>query len=124
MKGSKLYSVFTFKCPKCQEGPFFESHPYNLKKLGEVKVNCPKCKADYVQEPGFYFGAMYVSYALGTGIFVCIWFLYDLLFPESSIWFVISLIIFLIIVLGPLIFSLSKIIWANMFIHYEKDILK
>ena len=73
MKGTKLYSIFKLKCPKCHEGEFFESRLYDLKKLGHVLEECPTCKTSYVPEPGFYFGAMYVSYALGVALFVTIW---------------------------------------------------
>jgi uncharacterized protein (DUF983 family) len=79
MKGTKLYSIFKLKCPKCHEGEFFESRLYDLKKLGHVLEECPTCKTSYVPEPGFYFGAMYVSYALGVALFVTIW--------ASSNWF-------------------------------------
>jgi hypothetical protein len=34
--------------------------------------SCPKCGADFVKEPGFYFGASYVSYALTIAIWVAV----------------------------------------------------
>ena len=117
---NKLYSICAFKCPKCLKGEFFESHPYNLRKIGEVKTHCPKCKTNYILEPGFYFGAMYVSYALGVGVFVLIWLLCDSIFHDDSVWITISIISGSIFLLSPLMFSLSKIIWANIFIHYDE----
>tara|TARA_B100000767_G_scaffold268152_1_gene287973 strand:+ start:2444 stop:2833 length:390 start_codon:yes stop_codon:yes gene_type:complete len=116
----KLYSIFKLRCPKCLKGQFFESSVYDLKKLGNVLDECPNCKVNYIPEPGFYFGAMYISYALGVGVFVAIWAGANWFFEEVSVWVQISILTFLIIVLSPLIFALSKIIYANIFIHFDK----
>lgn len=118
-QGTKLHSILFFKCPECQQGDFFESHPYDLSAIGNVHTHCPNCGLKYSKEPGFYYGAMYVSYALGTGIFVGLY-LIDYLFDLQ-----LSLVTFLIImssvmIVGtPYLFHLSKIIWANLFFHYK-----
>lgn len=118
-KGSKLYSVFKFKCPNCHEGEFFTSHPYNLKKIGDLHLQCPKCGLKYSKEPGFYFGAMYVSYALGIAIFVSV-FVANLILNLGLSLFEILIIIGAFLFLGtPYLFHLSKIIWANIFFHYR-----
>jgi uncharacterized protein (DUF983 family) len=117
----KLYSIIKLRCPKCLNGKFFESNVYDLKRIGNVLDNCPKCKTNYIPEPGFYFGAMYVSYALGVAIFVAIWVGANLFFSAVSVWIQISILTGLIIILSPLIFALSKIIYANIFIHYDKE---
>jgi uncharacterized protein (DUF983 family) len=117
----KLYSIFKLRCPKCLKGQFFESSVYDLKKLGNVLDKCPNCKVNYIPEPGFYFGAMYISYALGVVVFVAIWAGANWFFEEVSVWVQISILTFLIIVLSPLIFALSKIIYANIFIHFDKE---
>ena len=69
-KGSKLYSIVKFKCPQCQEGDFFISHPYDFKNMGKPHEHCSECGMKLSKEPGFYFGAMYVSYAFGVALFV------------------------------------------------------
>ena len=81
-KGTKLYSIVNFKCPKCQQGDFFVSHPYHLNHLGDVRKNCNKCGLNYSKEPGFYFGAMYVAYALGVALFVIAWLFMNFVFPN------------------------------------------
>ena len=68
-KGTKLYSIFNNKCPRCQEGNFFENNnPYNLKKVMKMNEHCPICDLKYQIEPSFFYGAMYVSYGLTVGI--------------------------------------------------------
>jgi uncharacterized protein (DUF983 family) len=120
-KGSRLFSIFKMKCPRCHEGEFFISHPYDLKKAGDIHQNCSNCGLKYSKEPGFYYGAMYVSYALGVALFVTLWTSFNLFFPSVSVGIQITTIISLTILLTPYLYALSKIIWANLFIKYEHN---
>jgi uncharacterized protein (DUF983 family) len=120
-KGSKLYSVFKGKCPQCHEGEFFVSHSYDLSHMGDVKEECDQCGLKYAKEPGFYYGAMYVAYALGVATFVTFWVSMNLFFSNVSTGVQIAVVLIAILVSSPFLFSLSKIIWANMFIHYKED---
>ncbi len=121
LKGTKLYSVLKFKCPRCQEGEFLEANPYNLKKAGDLKEVCSHCGLKYSKEPGFYYGAMYVAYAYGTALFVSIWVALSILVPEYTVELLIGLIFAAMIILGPYLYALSKITWANIFYHYDKQ---
>ena len=118
-KGTKLYSVLNGKCPHCHEGDFFLSHPYDLKKMGDTYDNCPVCSVTYNPEPGFYFGAMYISYALGTAMMVTVWVVLIILSIEVELLHKIIGISIVWLLLSPLIHSLSKIIWANIFMQYK-----
>ena len=120
-----LYSIFNFKCPRCHEGEFFDSrNPYNFKKAGDIKDTCSNCDLNYSPELGFYVGAMYVSYGLGIAMFITIWVALSVLYPAYSSMLLISLIFISLIALGPYLYALSKIIWANMFFHYEEKYAK
>lgn len=120
-KGTKLYSILRMKCPHCHEGKFFKSHPYNLSQAGEIHDNCPKCGNRLSIEPGFYYGAMYVAYALGVATFVASYLAVAVLYPEADTWVYITTIGIAIVVLGPWLYALSKIIWANLFISFKKE---
>jgi hypothetical protein len=123
-KGSKIYSIVRMVCPRCQEGPFFIAHPYNLRTVGELHPNCPKCGLKYEKEIGFYYGAMYVSYGLGVTLFVACWLIFSLFFPGAPIAVQIVTISAVSLLTGPYFYALSKIIWANLFFSYDKDALK
>ncbi|HIP31443.1 MAG TPA: DUF983 domain-containing protein [Crocinitomicaceae bacterium] len=120
-KGSRLYSILKMKCPQCHEGDFFISHPYDLKKAGELHETCSVCHIKYSKEPGFYYGAMYVSYALTVALFVTMWTSFNLFFDNVSVGLQIFLIITATILLTPYLYALSKIIWANFFIKYDRE---
>lgn len=97
------------------------SHPYDLSRIGDIQEHCSSCGLKYEKEPGFYYGAMYVAYALGVALFVTLWTSFNLFFPSVSVGFQILVIIVATIILSPLIYALSKIIWANMFIPFDKN---
>ena len=122
-KGSKLYSIANTKCPRCHEGDFFLSHPYDLKKAGDIHKRCPKCDLKYSPEPGFYFGAMFVSYALGVALFVTFWVSFNLFFEDMNLGLQILIISLASIFTAPYFYSLSKIIWANLFIKADSSMM-
>ena len=123
LKGTKVYSIFKMKCPRCQDGDFFEEHSYKLSRMGEVKTRCEKCNQKFEIETGFYQGSYYVSYGLGVALFIVVVILNvifrDSLSPGSlMLSFVISLIL-----LFPALYALSKIICVNLFIKYDKSFI-
>lgn len=119
-KGSKLYSIFRFKCPHCHEGEFFISrNPYDLAKAGDMHEACTVCGRRYAPEPGFYYGAMYVSYALGVALFVGVYLMLAVLTPDLPTWAVVTTVLVSLLVLTPLIYASSKIIWGNLFFSYK-----
>jgi len=66
LKGKKLYSILTIKCPQCHEGAFLERKVYDFSAFTKVRRSCPNCQLNYHVEPSFYYGSMYVAYALGV----------------------------------------------------------
>ena len=108
------------KCPKCHEGDFFVSHPYDLRRVGDIHEKCPVCELKFEREPGFFYGAMYVSYALGVALFVTLWVSMLLFLPSIETWAQIFIIISVSVVLTPYLYALSKIIWANFFFKYDR----
>lgn len=119
-KDTILYSILGLKCPYCHEGDFFISHPYDLKHTGDTYDTWPKCKGRFNIEPGFYYGAMYVSYAIGVAAMVTVWVATAVLFPDMSPTALVVTILATLILGSPLFYALSKIIWANIFFKYKR----
>ena len=118
-KGTKLFSILKMRCPKCNKGRFYESHPYNLKKIGEVKKECNNCNLKYDMEPGFFQGSYYVSYGLGVALFVAIFILKMLILPDLAYLSTLILMVVVLLILAPLLFALSKTIWINLFVSFD-----
>src|SRR5690606_14294140 len=63
MKIDWVKSVVRCKCPRCRKANLFtQKNHYNLPKLFDMPDRCPNCGQDFFIEPGFYLGAMWVSY--------------------------------------------------------------
>ena len=120
-KGTKLYGILKMKCPRCHEGSFYNSHPYNFSKMGEVNKQCSKCNLKFSLEPSFYQGSYYVAYALGVVLFIIIGVLKLLFFPTIGPGALLLTILISLMLLSPLFYALSKIIWINFFVKYKKN---
>jgi len=118
-KGNPLRSIFSQKCPACQEGDFFvHSHGYRIKGMGDYHERCPKCQQRFSIEPGFYFGAAYVSYALNVALVVASCVAVYVLHPDPEPHHYVIALVSVILLLLPATFRLSRIIWATMFIPF------
>lgn len=119
-KGSKLYSIFKSKCPRCHEGEFFKFRiSFNPKKITTLHENCPKCNLKYMMEPSFFFGAMYVNYAIAVALFVGIFIIAKVFLGLSILKSFISIVV-VSLLLTPINLRLSRIIWINLFVSYNK----
>ena len=119
-KGSKLYSILKTKCPRCHEGEFFEhKFTFNPSKVTKLHDNCPKCDLKYMMEPSFFYGAMYVNYGIIVALFVAVFIISKVILGFSIIQSFAAIII-ASLVLAPLNLRLSRIIWINMFVSYDK----
>lgn len=120
-KGSKLYSILSFKCPRCHEGEVFETrNPYKLGKLFQLNEHCPHCGLRFQIEPSFFYGAMYVSYGYSVALFVATYLLMEIIY-EPSIWQVVIALAVVLLLLTPLVFRLSRITWLNLFVKYQPE---
>jgi uncharacterized protein (DUF983 family) len=119
-----IYSTLTNKCSRCHGGKVFENNnPYSFMNGITMKETCSKCGLKYEREPGFFYGAMYVSYALMSGILI-VWFISDLLWLHFEPITLATVVVTSMLVLFPVAFRWARIIWLNFFIRYDKTYSK
>ena len=120
-KGSKLNSILTGSCPKCQnESMYMDKNMLHLTKILKMNENCSHCGLKYQIEPSFFYGAMYVSYGLNVAIGIAAFIVSYVLFHASLKITFISIIASLILSF-PLVLRLSRNIYINMFVSYDED---
>lgn len=104
----------------------FISAKYDLKKFDKMYKQCSQCGLDFEVEPGFYTGAMYVSYAFSVAIFVIVGFFIYLFLNDPEIYVYVLSILFTLVVLFPVLFRYSRVIYLHLFggVHYEPDRVK
>lgn len=121
MKGTKLYSIVTGKCPVCHNGDMYiTKNSYKISEIFKMHKICPNCDTKFKIEPYFLFGSMHVSYAVGlifaATTFVISYFILGLNKTTTAIVILISLIGLL-----PVIARISRNIWMNIFFKYDKS---
>lgn len=124
LKGTKLYSIFNNKCPRCQKGQFFKTNnPFNLKQFDKMNDHCEICNESFEREPGFYVGGMYGSYALYTALITII-FVSCVVILGINIFYVLAVLIPIIIASQPLFFRWGRLLWINIFVKYDPEAAK
>jgi len=121
LKGTPFHSILTGSCPVCQQkNMYIKKNPFSLKYLFEMHERCSYCHTKYKIEPSFFYGSMYISYALGVALGIVV-FLISYLFLNFSL--LTSFILISVTVLGllPLEMRLSRNIWINLFMKYDKN---
>jgi len=114
-------SAFKLKCAKCRKGRMFVP----VQKFNDwFKMNdhCPKCGTHLYMEPGFYWGAMYVSYAISSAM--C--FILFMLAYFGFGWSLTGSFAFLSIIVmltAPYVFRLARSFWLAAFMRYDPNIL-
>ncbi len=98
-------------------------NPYRMGSLFEMKERCSHCNTKYKIEPSFFYGAMYVSYAVGIAFAVAAFIISFLLFNASISVTFISIVITMVVFL-PVIIRLSRNIWINIFMSYDPNVAK
>lgn len=123
-KGSKVYAIFKGVCPKChEESMYVTKNPYILTDTLKIHEKCSNCNTKYRIEPSFFYGSMYVSYAVGIAFAVAA-FVVSYLFLGSSLKTAFIAIVGTLVVFYPVIMRLSRNIWINFFMHYDKTLAK
>jgi Protein of unknown function (DUF983) len=79
---------------------------------------CPVCGLVFEREPGYFFGAMYFSYAIAVVILVPLFFLLQWLLPERLSWLVVPVTLLPYLFLVPLVFRYSRVLW----LYFDRSI--
>ncbi|MBA5791839.1 DUF983 domain-containing protein [Flavobacterium sp. xlx-214] len=115
---SYVSNVLKGTCPNCGETKVFKEKGNPLIfKMPVMHEKCHKCNYSFHREPGFYFGAMYMSYALTVAEMVSV-FVLGLLAGVGflKMFFAVIVVVFL---LSTFNFRISRLMWLNLF--YEKE---
>jgi len=101
----RVIAILTQRCPICLRGSIFRT-------FLESHKQCPHCGILYEREHGFYLNSMFIAYTLGFLLLLPSAFY--LFWIESTVTLFSIAIIVETIVLWPLIFRYSRVIWMHM----------
>ncbi len=114
MQRNQLVAIGQGRCPRCREGFIFKYPLTNLVRFSAMNKICPNCEANFEPEPGFYFGAMYVSYGFTILLFILVWAALRFFFNPSDLTYIIAIIIAAAL-FTPISFRYSRILFLYWF---------
>lgn len=112
-----LKNTIREKCPYCSKGDVFKpgkNLPFQVPKMNS---HCPNCGRFLEGEPGYFFGAMYVSYGLVVGQGILTYLICRYLIKIDSINISLAIIFLVIVLLANKNMRWARIIWLKIFPH-------
>jgi uncharacterized protein (DUF983 family) len=123
---NKGLAVFKAKCPQCQSGKMFKKSVFKLNGFTEMFNTCSVCGLTFEIEPGFFWGSMYVSYGITTGMMLVIGVLvYIISGHEARFWGYIIPIFLAMFSSIPFTYRYSRVLMLYFFspVRFNKDLV-
>ena len=121
---SKFSAAIQAKCPRCRQSDMFSNSMYGLKPQ-KMNEHCSHCGLRYEREPGYFYVAMFVSYAFNVAQMLIIGYLTFFISGEvESPWLYIITILSGIVLLSPLNFRYARVIllyWLTPNLEYDPE---
>jgi uncharacterized protein (DUF983 family) len=114
------------KCPRCRRGDIFANRMYGLQGQAMNKT-CPHCNLTYEIEPGYFYVAMLISYAMNVAEIVTLAVAVYVLTGSDNPWHYILIILSFAVVLSPFNFRYSRVMllhWLTPGLHYHPEMSK
>ena len=115
----KLSRIFNYKCPRCGKGEIF-TQPFNIKDPLSMPEKCNRCELPMLPEPGYYYGAMFLSYIVTGWLYLAViaFCIFVLNFSVEKSFLV--LILFVVLTYFKTA-RLARALWLNVMVKYEGD---
>lgn len=112
---NNIVGIIKCKCPNCNNGDIFKTKGNILLfRMPLMNDMCKYCGFKFEKETGFFFGAMFVSYAIAVAemiaSLVVFWLFLDL--SPVNVFFIIA---FIAVICSAFNFRLSRAIWIYIF---------
>ncbi len=123
METSQLSAAIQCKCPKCRKGDMFANKMYAFSSQ-KMNKNCSHCGFTFEIEPGYFYVAMFVSYAFNVAEMVTLAVGTYILTGSHNPWIYCAILLGVTVILSPFNFRYSRVIllyWLTPGIHYDPD---
>lgn len=122
---SRFQAIAEGRCPQCREGKMFKYPFFRVDKFDQMHSNCPVCNLRYEVEPGFWYGAMFVSYAFSILILAVLGVVLYWFFNDPPIMGYIIPITVISLISVPFNFRISRSIFLHLFgfVKYKPEVI-
>ena len=114
VQGSLFMRIMKEKCPHCGKGDVYAKKKKFL-ELPVMKDNCDECHYYFDREPGYFLGAMYISYGLAVLQGISTFLLLYAFLPNIPTIYVVLIILGVITLFSMKNYKLSRIIYIHIF---------
>lgn len=111
--GNFVVRVLTEKCPKCGQSHVFKQAGFFA--MPEMKDKCEVCDYKFNREPGYFLGAMYISYGIAVFFGIITFLIMQFAFPELPLIWTPTAIMFVILLIAKKNYKLSRILYMHIF---------
>ena len=95
-------------CPECRSGRIFAGR-------WQMNANCPVCNRRFERAPGYFVGAMYISYGIAAALLaILVAILHFGVVPTWPLELVVVLAFAAYLLLVPAVFRWSRILWIYL----------
>ena len=120
-KKSRTLSIIRQTCPRCRKGYLFcKRNPYSIKDGIEMHDSCQVCSQDFKIEPGFYIGALWMSFPLVI-ILMAVLSIFCLVYLKLSLNYFFVILTISLFLLQPIITRLGRSLWIHIFVKYDRN---
>lgn len=113
-KGLILLSILKEKCPDCGKGDVFKKDD-TLLEMPVMHEKCGHCEYVFDREPGYFLGAMYLSYAIAVLACGLVFLLLHYGFPDLPLIYTPILMGVIIVLIAKKNYKLSRILYIHLF---------
>ena len=123
MQVSQSSAALHAKCPKCRRGDMFSTPTYGFSSQ-KMNERCAHCGFTFEIEPGYFYVAMFVSYAFNIAEMVTVAVAISVLTGSHNPWVYVGALLGISVILSPFNFRYSRVVllyWLTPGLHYDPD---
>jgi uncharacterized protein (DUF983 family) len=100
----KWLGLWRMRCPHCCDGKIYA-------RGMQMNPRCPVCDLVFEREPGYFMGALYVSYALAIIILLFGMWLFSMLLPAVDLGWIVLISAACFVPFVPVVTRYARVIW-------------
>jgi uncharacterized protein (DUF983 family) len=103
-RSQKAWALLRQRCPRCCQGKIY---------LAGFRMNtrCPMCELLFDREPGYFLGALYISYGMSTVLLLLGLWVGHAWFPDFDLGWLVLILGVLYLPLVPLMTRYARVLW-------------
>ena len=115
---SQFQSITNLKCPRCRTGNLFFTSTMSFQKPFDMPERCQHCKLLYSPEPGFFYGAMFISYGI-WGWFSILFCLALVFYFQYSVNATFAILLLISAASFLWLFRISRSLWIHFNVKFD-----